>query len=413
MAKQQKEVHKVKMTDGKRAIIQQLFQEYDIESTSDIQEALKDLLGGTIKEMMEAEMDSHLGYEKSQRSANENARNGYKSKTLNSSYGSVRIEVPQDRQSSFEPQVVKKRQKDISAIDQKIISMYAKGMTTRQISETINDIYGFEASEGFVSDVTDKILPHIEEWQNRCLVSVYPIVFIDAIHFSVRQDSIVSKFAAYVVVGINDAGRKEVLTIEIGENESSKYWLGVLNSLKNRGVQDVLILCSDGLSGLKEAVEAAFPETEHQRCIVHMVRNTLKYVAHKDMKFFAKDLRSIYTAPDEKTALKRLEEADKKWSSHYPAAMRRWYDHWDVITPIFKFSMGVRTAFYTTNIIESLNASYRRLNRQRSVFPSAQALLKVTYLTTFEATKKWTMPIKNWGKIRGELAIMYPNRLPD
>ena len=393
MAKQQKEVHKVKMTDGKRAIIQQLFQEYDIESTSDIQDALKDLLGGTIKEMMEAEMDSHLGYEKSQRSANENAGNGYKSKTLNSSYGSVRIEVPQDRQSSFEPQVVKKRQKDISAIDQKIISMYAKGMTTRQISETINDIYGFEASEGFVS--------------------VYPIVFIDAIHFSVRQDSIVSKLAAYVVVGINDAGRKEVLTIEIGENESSKYWLGVLNSLKNRGVQDVLILCSDGLSGLKEAVEAAFPETEHQRCIVHMVRNTLKYVAHKDRKFFAKDLRSIYTAPDEKTALKRLEEADKKWSPHYPAVMQRWYDHWDVITPIFKFSMGVRTAFYTTNIIESLNASYRRLNRQRSVFPSAQALLKVLYLATYEATKKWSMPIKNWGKIRGELAIMYPGRLPD
>ena len=291
--------------------------------------------------------------------------------------------------------------------------MYAKGMTTRQISETINDIYSFEASEGFVSDVTDKILPNIEEWQNRCLVSVYTIVFIDAIHFSVRQDSIVSKLAAYVVVGINDAGRKEVLTIEIGENESSKYWLGVLNSLKNRGVQDVLILCSDGLSGLKEAVEAAFPETEHQRCIVHMVRNTLKYAAHKDMKFFAKDLRSIYTAPDEKTALKRLEEADKKWSLHYPAIMQRWYDHWDVITPIFKFSMGVRTAFYTTNIIESLNASYRRLNRQRSVFPSAQALLKVLYLATYEATKKWSMPIKNWGKIRGELAIMYPGRLPD
>ena len=413
MAKQQKEVHKVKMTDGKRAIIQQLFQEYDIESTSDIQDALKDLLGGTIKEMMEAEMDSHLGYEKSQRSANENARNGYKSKTLNSSYGSVRIEVPKDRQSSFEPQVVKKRQKDISAIDQKIISMYANGMTTRQISETINDIYGFEASEGFVSDVTDKILPHIEEWQNSCLVSVYPIIFIDAIHFSVRQDSIVSKLAAYVVVGINDAGRKEVLTIEIGENESSKYWLGVLNSLKNRGVQDVLILCSDGLSGLKEAVEAAFPETEHQRCIVHMVRNTLKYVAHKDMKFFAKDLRSIYTAPDEKTALKRLEEADKKWSPHYPAVMQRWYDHWDVITPIFKFSVGVHTSFYITNIIESLNASYRRLTRQRSVFPSAQALLKILYLATFEATKKWTMPIRNWGKIRGELAIMYLDRLPD
>ena len=357
MAKHQKDIHKVKMTDGKRAIIQQLFQEYDIEIASDMQDALKDLLGGTIKEMMETEMDSHLGYEKSKRSDSENARNGYKSKTLNSSYSRFRIEVPQDRQSSFEPQVVKKRQKDISDIDQKIISMYAKGMTTRQISETIHDIYGFEASEGFISDVTDKTLPHIEEWQNRSMGNVYPIVFIDAIHFSVRQDSMVSKLAVYVVVGINDAGRKEVLTVEIGDNESSKYWLGVLNRLKNRGVQDILILCSDRLSGLKEAVAAAFPETEHQRCIVHMVRNTLKYVAHKDMKFFAKDLCSIYTVPDEKTAFKRLEEADQKWSPHYPTAMRRWYDHWDVITPIFKFSVGVCTSFYTTNIIESLNAS--------------------------------------------------------
>nr|WP_273037800.1 IS256 family transposase [Schwartzia succinivorans] len=400
------------MTDGKRAIIQQLFQEYDIESASDIQDALKDLLGGTIKEMMETEMDSHLGYEKSQRSDNKNSRNGYKTKNLNSSYGSFQIEVPQDRESSFEPQVVKKRHKDISDIYQKIIAMYAKGMTTRQISETINDIYGFEASEGFISDVTDKILPKIEEWQNRPLESVYPIVFIDAIHFSVRQDSIVSKLAAYVVVGINDSGRKEVLTLEIGENESSKYWLGILNSLKNRGVQDILILCSDGLTGLKEAIATAFPETEHQRCIVHMVRNTLKYVANKDMKAFAQDLRAIYTAPDEKTAFQRLEDAEKKWNLHYPAAMRRWRENWDVITPIFKFSTIVRTAFYTTNTIESLNASYRRLNRQRSVFPNPQALLKALYLATFEATKKWTMPIRNWGKIRGELTIMFPDRLP-
>ena len=412
MTKQRKAVHKVRMTEGKRAIIQQLFQEYNIESAADIQDALKDLLGGTIENMMEAEMDEHLGYRKFERSNSENARNGYKSKNLNSTYGRVQIDVPQDRQSTFSPQVVKKRQKDISDIDNKIISMYAKGMTTRQISETINDIYGFEASEGFISDVTDKILPQIEEWQNRPLASVYPVVFIDAIHFSVRQDSIVTKLAAYIAVGINEDGVKEVLTIDIGENESSKYWLGVLNSLKNRGVQDILILCSDGLTGLKEAIATAFPKTEHQRCIVHMVRNTLKYIANKDMKDFAKDLRTIYTAPDEKTAAKRLEEVDKKWTPHYPAAMKRWHDNWDVITPIFKFSTAVRTAFYTTNAIESLNSSYRRLNRQRSVFPSAQALLKALYLATFEATKKWSMPIRNWGKVRGELSIMYPDRLP-
>ncbi|WP_432748698.1 IS256 family transposase [Pectinatus frisingensis] len=411
MAKQRKEIHKVEMTDGKRAIIQQLFQEYNIEKPNDIQDALKDLLGGTIKEMMESEMDEHLGYSKSERSDSENARNGYKSKQMNSSYGSFQIDVPQDRQSSFKPQVVKKRQKDISAIDQKIISMYAKGMTTKQISETIEDIYGFEASEGFISDVTDKILPRIEEWQCRPLASVYPIIFIDAIHFSVRHDSIVRKLAAYVVLGINEDGYKEVLALEVGENENSKYWLGVLNGLKNRGVQDILILCSDGLTGLKEAIAAAFPKTEHQRCIVHMVRNTLKYVANKDMKNFARDLRTIYTAPDEKTAVRRLEEVDKKWTSQYPAAMKRWHDHWDVITPIFKFSIDVRTAFYTTNTIESLNSSYRRLNRQRSVFPSSQALLKALYLSTFEAAKKWTMPLRNWGKVRGELVIMYPDRL--
>ena len=411
MSTKKRKIHKVEMTDGKRAIIQHLLQEYNIESANDIQEALKDLLGGTIKQMMEAEMDEHLGYSKSERSDSDNARNGYKTKRLNSSYGSLQIDVPQDRQSAFQPQVVKKRQKDISDIDKKIISMYAKGMTTRQISETIEDIYGFAASESFISDVTDKILPRIEEWQSRPLASIYPIIFIDAIHFSVRHDNIITKLAAYVVMGINEDGRKEVLTIEVGENESSKYWLGVLNSLKNRGVKDILILCSDGLIGLKEAISAAFPKTEHQRCIVHMVRNTLKYVANKDMKNFAKDLRTIYTAPDEKVAIKRLEEVDKKWTPHYPAAMKRWFDNWDVITPIFKFSTDVRTAFYTTNAIESLNSSYRRLNSQRSVFPSQQALLKALYLATFEATKKWTMPIRNWGRVRGELTIMYPDRL--
>ena len=286
--KEKKPVHHVVMTEGKRQIIQQLLQEYDIETAEDIQEALKDLLGGTIKGMMEAEMDDHLGYEKSERADRgevTNYRNGTKKKLINSRYGSLEIDVPQDRESTFEPQVVKKRQKDISSIDQKIISMlYAKGMTTRQISETLMDIYGFEASEGFISDVTDKILPQIEEWQNRPLSAIYPIVFIDAVHFSVREDGIIRKLAAYIVLGINESGMKEILTIEVGENESSKYWLGVLNSLKNRGVQDILILCSDGLTGLKDAIQTAFPNTEHQRCIVHMVRNTLKYVANKDMK---------------------------------------------------------------------------------------------------------------------------------
>ncbi len=300
MAKEKKPLHRVQMTDGKRDIIRLLLDEYDIQTAGDIQDALKDLLGGTIREMMEVEMDKHLGYEKSERSNSDDSRNGYKKKRVNSSYGSIEIDVPQDRKSTFAPQVVRKRQKDISDIDQKIISMYAKGMTTRQISETIEDIYGFEASEGFISDVTDKLLPQIEDWQNRPLDAIYPILYIDAIHYSVRDNGVIRKLAAYVILGVNTEGRKEVLSISVGENESSKYWLSVLNELKNRGVKDILIICADGLSGIKEAIAAAFPKTEYQRCIVHQVRNTLKYVPEKDRKAFAADLKTIYHAPDEK-----------------------------------------------------------------------------------------------------------------
>ena len=409
--REKKPVHKVVMTEGKRNIIQQLLQEYDIETAEDIQDALKDLLGGTIKEMMEAEMDDHLGYQKSERSDSDDYRNGYKSKRVISSYGSMDIDVPQDRKSTFEPQVVKKRQKDISDIDQKIISMYAKGMTTRQISETIEDIYGFETSEGFISDVTDKILPQIEDWQNRPLDEVYPILYIDAIHYSVRDNGVIRKLAAYVILGINTEGKKEVLSITVGDNESSKYWLSVLNELKNRGVKDILIICADGLSGIKEAIAAAFPKTEYQRCIVHQVRNTLKYVPDKDRKAFAADLKTIYHASDEEKARLALDRVTEKWTTKYPNSMKRWYDNWDAITPIFKFSPDVRKVIYTTNAIESLNATYRKLNRQRSVFPSDTALLKALYLATFEATKKWSTPIRNWGKVYGELSIMYEGRL--
>ena len=350
--REKKPVHKVVMTEGKRNIIQQLLQEYDID-------------------------------------------------------------VPQDRKSTFEPQIVKKRQKDISDIDQKIISMYAKGMTTRQISETIEDIYGFETSEGFISDVTDKILPQIEDWQNRPLDEVYPILYIDAIHYSVRDNGVLRKLAAYVILGINTEGKKEVLSITVGDNESSKYWLSVLNELKNRGVKDILIICADGLSGIKEAIAAAFPKTEYQRCIVHQVRNTLKYVPDKERKAFASDLKTIYHASDEEKARLALDRVTEKWTTKYPNSMKRWKDNWDAVSPIFKFSTTVRKVIYTTNAIESLNSTYRKLNRQRSVFPSDTALLKALYLATFEATKKWTMSIRNWGRVYGELSIMYEGRLPE
>ena len=410
MAKKKEVYHVKPLNERKRNIISSLLEEYDIETADDIQEALKDLLGGTIKSMLESEMDEHLGYKNYERNENNNYRNGTKKKTLRSNYGEFEIDVPQDRQSSFEPEVVKKRQKDISNIDQKIISLYAKGMTTRQIAEQMEEIYGFECSESFISNVTDKIIAEIEDWQKRPLDEVYPIVFIDAVHFSVREDNRIKKLAAYVILGYSKDGMKEILSLEIGENESSKYWLGVLNNLKNRGIKDIMVLCADGLSGIKEAINTAFPETEYQRCIVHQVRNTLKYVAYKDMKIFANDLKGIYLAPDEKTGYEELEKVKSKWEQIYPNVMKSWEVHWDVLSPIFKFSKDVRKVIYTTNAIESLNSTYKKLNSQRRVFPSDKALLKSLYLASSEATKKWTQPLRNWGKVYGEFSIMYEGR---
>ena len=250
---------------------------------------------------------------------------------------------------------------------------------------------GADDAENFGDSV--KILPVAREWQNRPLDEVYPVIYIDAIHYSVKDNGVIRKMAAYVILGISCDGRKDVLTIEVGENESSKYWLSVLNSLKNRGVKDILIICADGLSGIRDAIQTAYPMTEYQRCIVHQVRNTLKYVSDKDRKAFAKDLKTIYNAPNEEQGRINRDQVTEKWSEKYPNAMKRWERDWDVITPIFKFSSDVRTVIYTTNAIESLNSTYRKLNRQRSVFPSDQAILKALYLATFEATKKWTAQI--------------------
>lgn len=412
MAKK-KEVYKVKpLNENKKNIISALIEEYDIETADDIQEALKDLLGGTIKSMMESEMDEHLGYENYERSDNDNYRNGTKRKTVRSNYGEFQIDVPQDRQSSFEPKVVKKRQKDISGIDQQIISMYARGLTTRQISEQIKEIYGFECSEGFISDVTDKILQEIDDWQNRPLDDIYPVLFIDAVHFSVRDDNRIRKLAAYVILAITLDGKKDVISLQIGENESSKYWLGVLNDLKNRGVKDVMVIFADGLTGIKEAINAAYPDAEYQRCIVHQVRNTLKYVSYKDMKNFASDLKTIYLAPNEQQGYDNLQRVKERWDEKYPNAMKSWEQNWDILTPIFKFSADVRKVIYTTNAIESLNSTYKKLNRQRTVFPNDKALLKSLYLSTLQATKKWTQPLRGWGKVYGEFAVMYEGRIP-
>ena len=279
---------------------------------------------------------------------------------------------------------------------------------------------GYAASPGDLSwdgwkeigDVTNKILQEIEDWQNRPLDEIYPVLFIDAVHFSVREDNRILKKAAYVILAIRMDGKKDVISLQIGENESSKYWLGVLNELKNRGVKDVMVICADGLTGIKEAITAAYPKAEYQRCIVHQVRNTLKYVPYKDMKAFAADLKTIYLAPNEKQGHANMERVSEKWNPKYPNAMKSWEQNWDVISPIFKFSTDVRKVIYTTNAIESLNSTYKKLNRQRSVFPSEKALMKSLYLSTLQATKKWTQPLRNWGKVYGEFSVMYEDRFP-
>lgn len=397
----------------KKNVIASLIEMYDIKSAKDLQDALKDLLGDTLQEMLEAELNESLGYERYEttETPKTNYRNGHKPKNIKTSVGEVELQIPQDRNGEFTPIIVPKYKRDISEIEQKIINMYARGQTTREISDQIEDIYGFEASAELVSKITDKIQPQIEEWQNRRLSEVYPIVFIDAIVFSVRKDKVVQKCAVYVALGIDANGMKEVLSIEIGGNENSKFWLEVLNSLKNRGVKDILVLCADGLSGIKEAIAVAFPNTEYQRCIVHMVRNTLLHVSDKYKKEFASDLKTIYHAPNEETGYEKMLSVKEKWDKIYPNAMKRWADNWSVICPIFKYSAEVRKALYTTNAIESLNSQYRRINSARSIFPSEEALKKALFLATGLITKKWTTKIRNWGQIYGELSILFDGRI--
>jgi transposase-like protein len=402
---------KYAIPDEKRELFLNLIEAYNVKTTGDLQEALKDLLGGTIQSMLEQEIETQMEEREEAEPAYSDSRNGYKDKTLRSTMGEIPIRVPQDRNSDFEPKVVPKYQRDISQIEGKIIAMYARGMSTRQISEQIQDIYGFEVSEGLVSGITNRLLPEIEAWQKRPLSGVYPIVFIDAVVFNVRENNVIRKQAAYITLGVSEEGHKEVLSITIGEAESAKFWLSVLNELKNRGLRDIFVLCADGLSGIKEAIAAAYPMTEYQRCIVHTVRNTLKYVADKDKKTFANDLKTIYHAPDETRGHARMLAVAEAWEKKYPGCMRRWEDNWDAISPMFKFSQDVRKVIYTTNAIESLNSGYRRLNRARSVFPAGTALLKALYLATFELTKKWTLTLRNWGLVHSELMVMYPGRM--
>lgn len=394
-------------------IAKEMMKSGDVKTAFDVEEKLRKSFGKVIKSMLEAEMDQHLGNDKYKHEENkqENYRNGYSKKKVKSNLGEIELEVPRDRKSEFEPVVVPKHSTDISRLETQIIELYGMGNTTRQISDFVENLYGFGVSAEMVSNITDKIIPDMEEWKSRRLDEVYPFVFIDAIHFNVKTNGVVGKSAAYVVLGVNRTGIKEVLGIYVGESESSKFWLSVLNDIKNRGVKDILILSSDGLTGIQESIKVAYPKAEHQTCMVHFVRNTLKYVNYKDRAQFAQDLKTIYTASSEEIGKKIMYDVQNKWKERYPMAMNRWEENWSVICPFYKFSQRIRKMIYTTNSIESLNSGYRRLNKARNVYPSIQSLNKVLYLATRRITKNWTSKVPEWGECLKELEIMYDGRI--
>ena len=395
------------------ALAQTILEQYQPETKEDVQDAMKDIFGPIFEAMLQGEMNAHLGYESNSHNYKEtqNRRNGYGNKTLKTTYGEIPINVPRDRNATFEPQAIPKRTKDVSGIEDKVLSMYAKGMSQRDIADTIEDIYGFNISAETVSEITDSVITEVEEWQKRKLESVYPIIFIDATHFHVRDNGQIVQKAAYVVLGIDKDGMKKVLTITIGENESAKYWMTVLNELKNRGVQDILVLCTDGLTGLKEAISAIYPKIEYQRCIVHQIRNSLKYVPYTDRKELANDLKTVYKASTEEIGYTNLLELEEKWKNKYPGAIQSWIDNWDVLSVFFKFSAEIRKIMYTTNAIESLNSTYKRINKNRNVFPTNMSLLKVVYLSTLKAEKKWTRMVDNWDLCLSQFRIMYEGRI--
>lgn len=396
--------------------IKQMIQHYDIKNTDDITDAFKDMFGETIQEMMEAELETHLGYEKHSKHEKEtgNRRNGSSSKTLRSSeYGEVPISIPRDRNGAFEPQVVKKNQTSLAGLEERIIGMYAKGMTTRDIEDHFNDLYGAEVSPTLISNVTNKILPLVKEWQNRPLEALYPIIFMDAIHFKVRHEGRIQSKAAYVVLGVTIEGYKDVLGIWIGESESSKFWLMVLNELKNRGVQDILIACTDNLNGFSEAIQATFPQTEIQKCVVHQIRNSIRFVGYKDLKAVTADLKPIYKASTEELALEALSEFDEKWGKKYPIITKSWMDNWTELATFFKYPAELRRIIYTTNVIEGFNRQLRKPTKAKSVFPSDDSLMKMLYLVTMDVTKKWTMKVQNWGQILSQFVIFFEDRVTD
>ncbi len=380
---------------------------------ADVQALLKDLFKETIERMLQAEMDEHLGYEKNDPAGNNsgNSRNGYGKKTIKSELGEAEIMVPRDRNGEFEPQVLAKRQTRTDDLESRILAMYSKGMSNRDIEDHLRQVYGVDASASLISRITDKIMPAIMEWQSRQLEAVYPIVFLDGIIFKVRKESRVVNKCLYSALGINMDGKKEILGIWLMENESASAWTTVLNELKNRGVEDILIACRDNLSGFSTAIETVFPKTEQQLCVIHQIRSSTKYVSYKDIKPLMKDLKQIYGAPTLEDAEYHLEELRERWGKKYPQILRSWDANWAELSTYFKYPEEVRKVIYTTNAVEGFHRMLRKYTKTKTVYPTDDAVRKSVYLSIQEITRKWSMPVRDWGIIIGQLLVFFEGRL--
>jgi putative transposase len=392
------------------------FEEYhekinNLKTADDVMAFTRDLIAPALQTILEAEMTDHLGYAKDDPKGrgSGNNRNGHFTKTLRTSFGSAAINIPRDRNGIFEPKIVPKYATVQSDVEEKIISMYAKGMTTRDINAHMADIYGVDISATMVSSITDKIIPLIHEWQARALSSLYPIIYLDGIHFKVRQDGRIITKCAYIVLGVNEAGMKDILGIWVNEAEGAKFWMQVLNDIKTRGVQEIFIACIDGLTGFAEAISAIFPCTQVQLCVVHQVRNTLKFIPHKYRQAVAEGLREIYTAPSEEAGLRALESLKSNFPE-YGIYFKSWDTKWHLLSPFFSYPEEIRRIIYTTNSIEGLNRQFRKVTKTTTIFPHDEALTKLLFLAAQDIARKWTMPIRNWGAIVAQLAILFPDK---
>ena len=384
-----------------------------LKSESDLNDFSQALLKLTVEKALDAEIDHHLGYSKHHPDGNNsgNSRNGKTTKRLKGDHGEIDLDVPRDRNGSFEPELVKKRQNRLTGMDDKILALYAKGMTTRDIAESFKEMYDVDVSHTLISNVTDSVNEEVVAWQNRGLAPLYPIMYLDCIVVKVHENKRVINKSVYVALGINMDGHKELLGLWISQTEGAKFWLSVLTELKNRGVQDVFIMCTDGLKGFSDAIESVFPKAITQTCIVHLIRNSLKYVSHKDRKAVAASLKSIYTAATVEDAELALEMVDEQWHDQYPAVAKVWRNSWEKLTPFLAFPPEIRKVVYTTNAIESLNSVFRKVFNQRKIFPNDESVFKTLYLSMESASKKWTMPIQDWSRALNLFAIVYEDRI--